>query len=390
MEKQAGFKKTEIGFIPSDWDVIRVGSVFQFKNGLNKEKKYFGQGTPIVNYMDVYKYNGIRAKLLHGRVTLSIQEIKNYGAQKGDVFFTRTSETVEEIGISSVVLEELENTVFSGFVLRGRPFKDVFVIEFCQFCFLSKLVRKQILTTASYTTRALTNGRLLSDIKIPLPPIKAEQTAIATALNDADALINQLERLIAKKRAIKQGTMQELLKPKEGWEIFTFNRVFKKLKGKHCQIQTKEYQHSGKYPVIDQGKDRIVAFSDNSSKLFPCPNEGLIVFGDHTREIKFIDFDFVIGADGTQLLSVDKEHSLKFFYYQLLLNEVPNTGYNRHFKFLLEMSFKVPEKSEQSHIAQILSDLDAEVEALEKKLEKYRMLKQGMMQNLLTGKIRLV
>lgn len=210
-EIQKGYKKTEIGNIPNDWNIVRLGNVLEFKNGLNKEKKYFGHGTPIVNYMDVYKNSGIRAKLLRGKVSLSIQELKNYEVRKGDVFFTRTSETVDEIGISSVVLEELERTTFSGFVLRGRPVKDIFVNEFCQFCFSSRLVRKQILTTASYTTRALTNGRLLSDIIIPIPPTKAEQIAIANVLSDADKLITQLENQVDKYKMIKQGMRQNLL-----------------------------------------------------------------------------------------------------------------------------------------------------------------------------------
>lgn len=121
MELREGYKITEVGVIPSDWEVISLGEVFDCKNGLNKEKQYFGQGTPIVNYMDVYKKNGLFSTDLAGKVTLSSQEIKNYEVKKGDVFFTRTSETVDEIGISAVMLEEIKDAVFSGFVLRARP-----------------------------------------------------------------------------------------------------------------------------------------------------------------------------------------------------------------------------------------------------------------------------
>src|ERR1700723_2785276 len=94
MEK---YKATEVGKIPRDWSIISLGEVFDFKNGLNKEKKYFGYGTPIINYMDVYRNRGLYAKDIKGKVFLSRQEINNYEVRKGDVFFTRTSETVEEI-----------------------------------------------------------------------------------------------------------------------------------------------------------------------------------------------------------------------------------------------------------------------------------------------------
>ena len=116
-----GYKQTDIGLIPEDWEVRTIGEFFDFKNGLNKEKKYFGHGIPIVNYMDVFNNLGITKKNIKGLVSLNNDEIRNYEVRKGDVFFTRTSETTDEIGITSVVLEKLEKTVFSGFILRGRP-----------------------------------------------------------------------------------------------------------------------------------------------------------------------------------------------------------------------------------------------------------------------------
>jgi type I restriction enzyme S subunit len=112
-------KKRLPGF-SGEWEVKKLGEIFDFKNGLNKEKKYFGVGTPIVNYMDVYKNRGLTARDLKGKVTVTEKELKAYQVHKDDVFFTRTSETVDEIGISSVILEDLDNTVFSGFVLRAK------------------------------------------------------------------------------------------------------------------------------------------------------------------------------------------------------------------------------------------------------------------------------
>ncbi|MBN1295595.1 hypothetical protein JXA80_02365, partial [bacterium] len=90
----AGYKQTDIGPIPEDWDLHTIGDYFEFKNGLNKAKEFFGYGTPIVNYMDVYKHSGLYKKDIFGKVTLSKEEIRNYQVKKGDVFFTRTSETL--------------------------------------------------------------------------------------------------------------------------------------------------------------------------------------------------------------------------------------------------------------------------------------------------------
>jgi type I restriction enzyme S subunit len=105
VELKNGYKQTEVGVIPNDWDALVLGEIFTFKNGLNKAKQFFGYGTPIVNYMDVYGRRGIFIRELHGRVSLSKQELKNFEVRKGDVFFTRTSETADEVGMTSVMLD---------------------------------------------------------------------------------------------------------------------------------------------------------------------------------------------------------------------------------------------------------------------------------------------
>ena len=109
-----------------------------------------------------------------------------------------------------VMLDDPHNTVFSGFVLRARPTDDRLNDDFKTYCFAPSMVRSQITATSTYTTRALTNGRSLSAVLIALPPL-AEQRAIAEALGEVDGLLGALERVIAKRRAVKEGAMQALL-----------------------------------------------------------------------------------------------------------------------------------------------------------------------------------
>ena len=205
------YKQTEFGLFPVGWEIKNIGELLEFKNGLNKEKEFFGYGTPIINYMDVYKFSGLVRENLTGKVFVSREEIVAYSIRRGDVFFTRTSETVDDIGVSTVLLEDVRDGVFSGFVLRGRPKNENLELDFKKYCFNSTYIRKQISSTSSYTTRALTNGTLLSNVTLAYPLDKEEQTAIANALSDIDALITSLEKLIAKKRAIKTAAMQQLL-----------------------------------------------------------------------------------------------------------------------------------------------------------------------------------
>jgi type I restriction enzyme S subunit len=117
------------------------------------------------------------------------------------------------------------------------------------------------------------------------------------------------------------------------WEEKSFELIFDRVPSKRYQINSKEYLIKGKYPVIDQGKQKIIAYSNDDSKVLK--NKNIIIFGDHTRVFKYIDFNFIVGADGTQLIKTKENYDNKFFYYQLLTKKIPNTGYNRHFKSIL-------------------------------------------------------
>ena len=240
-------------------------------------------------------------------------------------------------------------------------------------------------------------GKDVRTFPLPLPPTIAEQRAIAHALSDVDALLGALDRLITKKRDLKQAAMQQLLTGQTrlpgfsgAWEVKQFGEVLSRVNGKSYQIQSSDYQDSGDHPVVDQGKEPVVGFSDRADKLFYCPSGGVIVFGDHTCVVKFVDFNFVVGADGTQIMVAKNGQSARFHAYQLEYSGIPTTGYNRHFKFVKEREFVAPTHAEQTAIATLLSDMDAELAALEARRDKTIALKQGMMQELLTGRIRLV
>ena len=171
--------------------MVKIGDLFEFKNGINKDKSSFGKGIPIINYVNVYKKNKIYFEDLKGLVEASNDELVRYGVKRGDVFFTRTSETIEEIGYTSVLLEDIENCVFSGFLLRARPITDLLLPEYCAYCFLTSNIRNAIIKKSTYTTRALTNGTSLSEIEIPLPPLEV-QKRIVEVLDNFEKICNDL------------------------------------------------------------------------------------------------------------------------------------------------------------------------------------------------------
>jgi type I restriction enzyme, S subunit len=405
-----GYKQTEVGVIPEDWTVVSLGDLFVFKNGLNKAKEFFGSGTPIINYMDVFQNPGLRQSQVHGKVNVSQNEQNAYGVKKGDMFFTRTSETVNEIGYASVLLEDIESGVFSGFVLRARPKKDILDLLFKKYCFSSNIVRKQITSTSSYTTRALTNGRLLSQIVLPYPPKREEQQAITAVLSDIDNLLAALDRLIAKKRAVKTGAMQQLLTGEvrvgEGngrWETVNIGACCQPRKERISPDKLDDSVYCIELEHIEQGTGsiigRIQANKQVSLKTVFYPGD--VLFGKLRAYLRKFWLSGEKGVCSTEIWALVAEQSLILpsYLYQIVTTdgfiETASEAYGTHmpradWNVVKNFEFQLPPLPEQRAIAAILSDMDAEIAALETRRAKTHALKQGMMQELLTGRTRLV
>ena len=416
---KAGYKQTEVGIIPNDWIIPKIGDVFSFKNGLNKAKSYFGHGRPIINYMDVYHHRGLYSHDIRGLVDVNKQELEAYNVQKGDVFFTRTSETVAEIGLTSVVLDDVKNTVFSGFILRARPKNSMIDDQYKKYCFSSAAVRHQIMSKSTYTTRALINGRLLSTLLCPLPASLTEQTAIATALSDTDELIQSLEKLISKKRLIKQGTLQELLTGKKrlsgcsgAWRKTALGNIGKFSKGRG--IKKDEVSLEGLacirygeiYTCFNSYVKNCRSFISQDIAMQSLKiKKGDLLFagsGETAEEIgKCVAFlgEYEAYAGGDIIVFTPQAQDSMYLGY--LMNHTSVTTQKAKMgqgdavvhisaRNLGQIEFWLPPIDEQQRISTTLFNMDAELAALEAKLDKYRQIKQGMLQELLTGRIRLV
>jgi type I restriction enzyme S subunit len=154
--------------------------------------------------------------------------------------------------------------------------------------------------------------------------------------------------------------------------------------GRANQINASEIKKDGRFPVVDQGQDFIAGYSDEESKLV---KDGLpyVIFGDHTRCFKYVDFPFIVGADGTKVLSPNKKlFDPQYFYYQLLSFNIPSRGYNRHYKSLKEKVLQKPELPEQRKIAYVLSTVQKAIEQQDKLILRTTELKKALMQKLFT------
>jgi type I restriction enzyme S subunit len=397
-ELRNDFKESEVGEIPSNWKVENLVSLVDpdrgIRYGIVQPGKFDPNGRFLIRGQD-YSRGWVDSSEFF-RVSDAIERrYRNARVMAGDLIITIVGASTGEVAKVPAWLNgaNLTQTTARIAIDERRAHPD----------FIFHMLRSKVGATnvAGYVKGGAQPGLNCGDVErflLPMPESRAEQEAIAEALSDADALIEGLERLIAKKRLIKQGAMQDLLTAKRRlpgfsgeWEEVPFERAFKRINAKSFQVQASEYATDGNIPIVDQGKNLVAGYTNVEARRFSPPSGGLIIFGDHTRIVKFVDFDFALGADGTQPIAARDGYHTSFLSFLLQRKEIPNTGYNRHFKFLKDMTFSVPKTiDEQQVIASVLTDMDTEIQALETRLEKARQVKEGMMQNLLTGRIRLV
>lgn len=204
----------------NDWEAHKVGQYYEFRNGLNKGREFFGSGTPIVNFTDVFHNRGLFSDNLNGRVALERSEIQNYEVRKGDIFFTRTSETIEEIGYPSVMLDDTKDTVFSGFVLRGRCILEEDPLDdfFKKYVFFTNAFRAEMVKKSSMTTRALTSGTAIKEMEFIYPSDKEEQHKIGEFITNIDNLIAFYQHEYDKLINIKKNMLEKMF-PQHGSSV---------------------------------------------------------------------------------------------------------------------------------------------------------------------------
>ncbi len=370
-----GYKQTEIGVIPHDWEVMSVNEAFDICNqnrfpindSLRKEIQgdypYYGP-TKIQDYINHFRYEGEHALI----------------GEDGDHFLKWQEFSMTQLATGKFNVNNHAHAV------KGKA--ELTLTSWFYYFFRNRDITNYL--TRQGAGRYKLGKKTLMILPCLVPPTIQEQTAIA--LSDVDTLITNIEKLLAKKRNIKQGAMQQLLQPKEGWEVKKLGEITEIYTGKK---NNQDKVENGQYPffVRSQFIETINSYSFDGEAIL-IPGEGNIgkifhyingKFDYHQRVYKISDFKE--GYYGKYIYRYISE----YFGKHALQNSVKATVDSLRLPTfqVFEIPFP-PTYIEQTQIATILSDMDEEINALETKLAKYQQLKQGMMQNLLTGKIRLV
>ncbi len=429
-----GYKQTEVGVIPEDWAINPLGDLGQFKNGINKGSENFGHGSPFVNLMDVFGVTSLSGYEQFGLVNSNDTEKKVYNLKKGDVLFIRSSVKPEGVGLTAVVLRDLPGVVYSGFLIRFRD-KGQLLTEFKRYCFSEERFRKSVIIGSTVSANTNINQDNLKILVLAYPKSIEEQHAIAEALSDVDALIAALDKVIAKKRAIKTAAMQQLLTGKkrlpgfgggqgykqtevgvipEDWKVVNYGDNLNIISG--VGLKKSEYSNYGvKLLRIDNVSYGVITW-DSIAFLPPDYLEkypGLVINETDillalNRPItngklkiaiaKKADVPSIIYQRVGKIIFLNQTYDRKYAYYLLTKSikkfvEESAVGTDQPFISTTQLKkYKIPlprKVEEQRAIAQVLSDMDDEITALETRRAKTHVLKHGMMQELLSGKIRL-
>lgn len=202
-----------LGPIPKHWNLSPLKYIGRLQNGLNIGGEAFGSGFPFVTYGDVYK-NQYLPQETSGLVKSSEKDQSKYNVEKGDIFFTRTSESIDDIGIASTALSSIPNATFAGFLIRFRPHKDILNEHYSSFLFRNQLIQKHFAGNMNIVTRASLSQSELGSISIPLPPVE-EQEEISEFLTNKTKRINKFiklaENLIDLLKEKKSGLISEAI-----------------------------------------------------------------------------------------------------------------------------------------------------------------------------------
>lgn len=206
-----------IGSIPETWRICRLRNIGTLQNGISKGGEFFGHGFPFVSYGDVYRNFSLPVQVA-GLIDSSDEERRNYSVESGDIFFTRTSETIEEVGFSSVCEETIPDVTFAGFLIRVRPFTNDLVPKFAKYYFRSNHHRYYLVKQMNLVTRASLGQDLLKSMPVLVPP-KEEQTNISAYLDKKcgtiESSIEYKQRVIERLTAYKKSLIYEVVTGKK-------------------------------------------------------------------------------------------------------------------------------------------------------------------------------
>lgn len=393
MNKNENMKVFYHGHIPKDWDVMSLGEMTTLlTNGfVGKAKDHYVETDDGVLYLQGYNISDSGFNFYGIKKVSKAFHLKNAKSclQEGDLLTIQTG----EIGLTSVVPKELAGANCHALVI-SRLKKEIAYPNFFFQYFNSEIGKRKFKTIETGSTMKHLNVGDMDSLEFPLPSLP-EQKAIAQVLSTADAAIHTTEKLIAQKELRKKWLMQQLLTGKkrlkgfEGeWEDIELGELLDYEQPTKYLVSDTLYDDSYSTPVLTAGKTFILGYTNEEHGI--CNDVPVVIFDDFTTASKYVDFHFKAKSSAMKLLRPKPNVNLKYVFEAMQLINYTVGGHERHWisKFVY-LTVPCPPIEEQNAIAQVLQAADKEISLLKAKAEKLREQKKGLMQVLLTGKVRL-
>ena len=410
-----GYKQTEVGVVPIEWTTCALGEIGDTLIGLTyRPDQVRDHGTLVLRSSNIQE----GTLSFDDNVYVDADIPERIMVRPGDILICVRNGSRELIGKTALLDERTSGMTFGAFMAVFRSPSG----EFVNYLFQSDILKRQINEHLGATINQITN-KSLNSFRVPLPPTEAEQRAIATALSDVDSLLGGLDRLIAKKRDLKQAAMQQLLTGQTRlpgfrgeWEVKRLGDLGSTYGGLTGKTKADFGNGDGQYITFMNVMSNVEVDCQSFDRVRVAPNEfqnrvlrGDLLFNGSSETPEEVAMCSVLTKDVPSLflnsfcfgfrLGHDAPTNGLFLAY-LIRSSVGrevmkslaqgSTRYNLSKGALLDAAIRLPSIAEQSAIATVLSDMDAELAAVAARRGKTRALKQGMMQELLTGRTRLI
>lgn len=406
-----GYFRTTAGIIPQEWRISPLGSLLEFKNGVNADKGKYGSGIKMISVMDVLKNTPIHYNDIIGQVDIDENTLNTYCVDYGDILFQRSSETAEDAGKSNVYLDN-EKTTYSGFVIRGKKKAD-YCPYFLNEALKKEEVRKQLIRNAAGSQHINIGQESLEKIEVCLPSA-TEQEKIAEILMKWDKAIELQEKYIEKANQQRIFLLKKVFEPKQNWSYQTLGdnvdllasggtpstKILKYFDGNIVWVSIDDISKSGKYISKSNRTLSLEGLQNSSAKLFP---KGTILYAMYASIGKCAIANIDCATSQAIIGIVPSKNSFDnqyLYYYLCSIQERISTqgqqGTQANLNKGLVESFKIPtpmkdgkiDIDEQKRISKILIAIDNTITLNTKKLESIKQQRKALQQYLLNGIVR--
>ncbi|WP_433692834.1 restriction endonuclease subunit S [Herbaspirillum seropedicae] len=404
----------------SDWTTSSLLDHYEIRSGLSKPAKDFGSGFPFLSFKDVF-YNYFAPEILGNLVQSTSKEREACSVKRGDVFLTRTSETIHELGMSCVALRDYRDATFNGFCKRLRPkLNSPLVPEYVGYYLRSPKFRQAMLALSTMSTRASLNNEMIGRLTISYPSLNCQMRIgeVLKTLDDRITLLretNQTLEAIAQAlfqswfvdfdpvRAKSEGRvpeemdeataalfpdsfeMSELGEIPRGWLVMSIGEIVNrpKIRKRYVKDQVSRY---GNHPVFEQGASLLLGFHNEDPACLASPKQPLFIFGDHTCVTKLSCEPFDVSQNVILLEGIERNSAWTYYAIQgkQLFEE-----YRRHWMELVVKRTVIASADLCETFANIAVPLHLKMEANTKQMYSLMELRDTLLPRLISGQLRL-